>query len=274
MKKTLVMLVSILVIGTPVLAQTTVDTEWEGSGHFETHFVAGDDANSDFWTTGSYIKGEYHAIDKDDNPYGYGIDTVDAWVKASVSDGFMEFLNERKDSHERMYGRAGQISYTYIWTNESAEMAFGTNTNYARLRDCQYSRNKTTQGRQFEATGNHYIYHMLTDSDGDGAALIVDAVGSSKVRLMGSESWGSSFNFGSLPVCGDGCAWYDHYADFEGSGKGDFYLHGWADNELTIGCCGHGWTIPGDGSDDSAAYDLHVRYAGDWSYPDLGIKGE
>ena len=276
-----------IVLIAPVMAQTTVDTFWEGSGFLNTSFVAGDDARSDFWTSGSSISGVFHAKDFDDNLYSYGVDTTDSFVKASVTgwgsgkpDSYMKFEVKRLDSHLSMYGNAGQRSYTEIWTDGTAEMSWGSRTNYAEMSNCQYSRTpKTTNGKNFEATGNHYIYHELTDADGDGAAIEVYGYGetTSKIKLQGEKAGGkdSYFNFGSLKVCGDGCAWQNNYATFEGSGKGDFLVHAWADNGLTIGCpdCGSSWSIPGDGTNNSATYDLHVGYAGEWSYPDFGVRG-
>lgn len=266
-------------------AETTVDTTWTGNGFVSTDFVAGDDSDSHFSTVGASISGEFHGKDSDNNPYGYGVDSTNSWVKASVSgygggspNSYMKFEVNRGDS-KSSYGAAGQRSYTEIWTDGTAEMAYKSGSNYASMSNGGVnSMPKTSNGRSFEATGNHNIYHKITDSDGDGSSIDVYGYGdltNSKIRMFGAKSAGSSFNMGSLGVCGDSCAWLDHYADFEGSGTGDFYQHAWADNSLEIGShdCGSSWTIPGDGNNNSATYDLHVGFSGTWSKSDLGITG-
>jgi len=153
-------------------------------------------------------------------------------------------------------------------------MAFSFRTNYASMRNCQYGKPSTTNGN-FEAAGSYYIEHGLTDSDDDGAMVYVTGSGTAMIKLQGESSGGSSFNMGALPECGDGCAWDNNYATFDGTGTGNFELHAWAHNSLSVcaNCNSKQWSVPGDGSDDSATYDLHVGYSGTWSYPDFGIKG-
>jgi len=262
-----------------VSAATTVDTTWDGGGYFNTKFTAGDDAHSEFTTNGAFILGEFHGKDYDDNPYSYNVDTVDSFVHASVAGGTMCFTNSRDDSKTSAYGNAGQSSYSFIGTDGTGEMSWGSWTNYATMTNGQYGRSpKTTNGKNFEATGNHNIYHELTDADGDGACIEVYGYGASttsEIKLQGEKSGGTNsyFNFGNLPVCGDNIAWKNNYATFSGSGTGDFNVHAWADNGLTVGCYGDAWNIPGDGTDDSATYDLHVGYSGVWGNLDFGVSG-
>ncbi|MCD6591215.1 MAG: hypothetical protein J7K72_04565 [Candidatus Aenigmarchaeota archaeon] len=264
-------------------AQTTVDSYWTGSGFMSTSFVAGDDAHSYFETKGTVIMGEFHGKDYDDNPCNYKVDTVSSFVKASVNNGYMKFENTRDDSYTPMYGNAGQYTYSFIGTDGTGEMMFGTRTNYAEMSNCQYGWGKTygwtTNGVNFEATGNNYLIdHVLTDSSGDGAQVTAYGSGSAQVKVMGEKSGGknSYFNMGRLPVCGDGCAWDNKYAKFSGSGTGTFEVHAWADTQLKVGGCGNlpcSMTIPGDGTDNSAQYHLKVLYAGTWSYSDFGVSG-
>ena len=196
-----------IVLIAPVMAQTTVDTYWKGSGDFETHFIAGDDAHSDFWTSGYYIKGEHHAIDHDDNPYGYDVDTVEEWVEAEVSGGgYIEFLNQRTDSWSSMYGPAGQRSYSYIGTDDKGEIAFHTWTNYASLKDCQYGWGRTSKGHHFEATGGNFtIYHELRNGN-DG---VTNPDGAS-IGIYGSGSAWIDFPRGNYRVTKGG-SWRDPY---------------------------------------------------------------
>jgi len=284
MKSLIAVLVALTVLATPVLAvipPTTVDTYWMGSGYMDTTFTSGDDAHSYFKTSGSGIIGEFHGKDYEDNPYGYNVDTASSSVHAYVAYGYMKFENTRDDSKTSMYGNPGQYSYSYIGTDGTGEMAWYSWTNYAEMANCEYAKPTTTNGKNFEVTGSNYLIdHELKDSSGDGAevkAYSLGSGGSAQIKLQGEKSGGTNsyFNMGSLPVCGDGCAWKNNYATFTGSGTGGFEVHGWADNGLTIGCptCGSGYTIPGDGSDNSAIYNLQVFYSGTWTMPDFGVAG-
>jgi len=280
MKKLLAAIAGLLVIATPVMAQTTVDTYWLGGGYMDTTFTAGDDAHSYLETSGSGIMGEFHGKDYDDNPYGYLVDTVTSSIDAIVNGGYIWFENTRDDSKDSMYGAPGQYSYSFVGSTGTAEMAWYSWTNYAEMANCEYAKPTTTNGKNFEASGSSYtINHMLMDSSSDGAQVLASGSGSAMIRLMGEKAGGKDtyFNMGFLPVCGDGCAWDNKYATFDGSGAGTFALHGWADNSLTVGACPSGScvsvTVPGDGSPDSATYDLVIGYSGVFSYPDFGIKG-
>lgn len=276
MKAIFAFLVALFVIAIPAAAQTTVDTYWNGAGYMDTTFMAGDDAWSYLETQGSLIGGEFHGKDYDDNPYTYGVDTYFANVDAGVNSGYIEFETQRTDS-KTSYGNPGQRSYSWVSSTDGlAEMAWYTKTNYAEMGNCQYAKPTTTNGKNFEASGSNYqIYHEVTDSDGDGSFVGATGSGSSMIKLQGEKAAGSGFNMGRLPVCGDGCAWDNNYATFSGSGTGHFDVHAWADNGLTVGgsCPNCDMAIPGDGNDDSAKYDLHVQYAGSWSYSDFGVSG-
>jgi len=47
---------------------TIVDLSWNGAGGIYVDIEAGDDATADFSTGGDLISGQWHAIDKNDNP--------------------------------------------------------------------------------------------------------------------------------------------------------------------------------------------------------------
>lgn len=275
MKKILLTLVSILLITPVVLAATTVDTNWSGSGSFATDWIADNDQTNHFETGGNFIAGEYHAKNNQDNPYGYGVNTVYNWKNAVVDGGGYIWDWTTRDDSKSSYGSAGQMTETQMSTSDGTlEYAWYSWTNYAEMGNCQYGKSTTSNGKNFEASGSdYYMYHTVTDADGEGASFSAYGSGSSMVRLQGEKSSGSSFNMGSLPICGDGCAWKNNYATFSGSGSGAFEVHGWSDNSLTIGCpsCGSGFTIPGSGS--GAVYDLFIGYTGSWSMPDFGVGG-
>jgi hypothetical protein len=280
MKRILSALVALVLLATPVLAQTTVDNYWFGSGNLQTYFTAGDDAHSYLDTAGAGIAGEFHGVDNDDNPHGYNVDTVTSSVDASVFAGYIQFENWRDDSKTSMYGNPGQHSYSYVGSSGTGEMAWYSWTNYAEMANCEYKKPTTTSGKNFEASGSSFIIdHWLTDASGDGANVLATGSGSAQIKLMGEKAGGKDtyFNMGFLPVCGDGCAWDNNYATFDASGTGTLSLSGWADNSLTVGACPSGScvgvTIPGDGSDNSATYNLVIGYSGVFNYPDFGIKG-
>jgi len=270
MKRVLAMLAILMMTGV-ISAQTIVDTSWSGSGNFEVHFVAGDDAHSDLWTGGTSISGNFYAVDYDDNPYDYEVDTTESRVKASVTGGgYIEYIHVRDDSWRRMYGDAGQKSYSFIGTDDKAEMAFASWTNYARLRDCEYGKPRTSNGHHFEASGDEFqIYHELNDQNGDGASIEVFGSGSAWINLMNSETGWAGNPKGSFKF-GKGCGCYKD-AKAGMSGVGIFRENAWADNELNIDALGI--RIPGDGSDNSAQYHLSISYAGTLNIPDLALDG-
>jgi hypothetical protein len=267
------MVVSLLVMAVPtVFGGTVINVTDTGLIDADISIAYDDDALAIFNFTGL---GSYTlvGVDSDDNPYGYGVDTTTTSVISDITSGggFIQFEVQRLDSKTSMYGGAGQDSYSVIVTSDSASLDFRTKTNFAELQDCEYG----FAYENLEASGTAYvIQHTLTDADGDGAIVIAGGDGSALIKLMGSKSGGknSYFNMGCLPVCGDGEAWDDNYAKLEASGTGYFDVHAWADNGLTV----HegGWVIPGDGSDDSATYDLSIGYSGTFNYLDFGIKGD
>jgi len=63
---------------------TTLTVDWgpgttgPSSGYIGTTFTAGNDAVYSFYTDGTGIAGSFHAVDSNDNPYGYGIDSTNS----------------------------------------------------------------------------------------------------------------------------------------------------------------------------------------------------
>lgn len=240
MKKGLIIALAVLMaLGLTTMgmaAPTTVDTFWSGfSGTFNTQFVAGDDANSNFWTgAGGLFNGEFHGVDNNDNPYGYNVDTVSSFVRASViGGGFITFDMSRNDSFTPMYGQAGQYSFSEVSTFDgSASLARHTGSNYAGMKNCNYgwqaNNQYTAQGSSF------YIDHYIKDGDGEGAGVWVAGNGSASVTSMSDEMYASSFRLGR------GCGCYDNANAF-GTGSGTFELYATASNSLS----GNGWSSGG-----------------------------
>jgi hypothetical protein len=291
MNKTIFIAVAFFVMfSLPAMADpTTTDVWWNGGGTLDIDFAVSDDMTAFFDAAGAAHMGEFHGKNFADNPYTYGVETASAFVKATLAgfgtgspDSFMQFQVDRLDSATG--GPAGQQTYSYVETDGAAEMAFGSRTNYDNMTNAQYGwvysgsapYSPTTGGVQFEAFGNHYIEHRITDSDADGAMVQAWGYGptTSQIKCMGEKSRGSSFNMARLPICGDGIAWDGNYAKFNGSGDGQLHVSAWAHNGITVGASnGTEWTIPGDGTSGSATYDLNVNYAGTWGWSDFGVSG-
>ena len=271
--------VLILVAGT-ALAQTTTDVSWSGAGNVFVDFQSGNDMFAQFKTGGNLISGKFLGVDQDNNPYSYGVDTSTAFAKAEFAGGgYLEFGVKRQDSKSSMYGPAGQQTYSLVQSDDTGEMMFGVRTNFADMANGQYgwggTYGWTTSGKNLEATGNYGILHSLTDADGDGAMVGANGSGSGQLKVMGEQSQGSSFNMASLPVCGDGAPWYGNYGTFSGTGTGTFIMSARADNGLTIGSNPNPgqFTIPGDGTNNSATFYMEVGYAGTWGWADIGMSG-
>lgn len=207
----------------PTLGAMQTDITWDTSGSINIDIWADDDAETHFYTGGNHIFGEFHAIDYNDDPYGYGVDTVEVWANATVEGGgFIDWTTIRTDSHESMYGEAGQERGILIDTDDYGFAKWKDNINYARYRGCQYG---FQNDEQLQASGNYFMGIYLTDSDGDGMAVSLQGSGSGKITVMNSESWGSSWKFGK------GCGCYTN-AKASASGSGYFEASGWASNYL------------------------------------------
>ncbi len=285
-KRAFITIAIVMLFTLEAMAQpTTTDVWWSGGGSLDIDFAASDDMTAQFDAFGAAHSGEFHGQNLADNPYGYGVDTATAFVKATlagsgtgVPDAFMSFQVDRLTSATG--GPPGQQTYSYVETDGTAEMMFGSRTNFDSMVNAQYgwglTYGWTTNNKNFEATGNHYIEHMVTDSDNNGAMVQAWGAGptTSQIRCMGETAQGSTYNMASLPVCGDGLAWLGNCGTFNGSGVGQFHLSAWADNGITVGSItGSEWTIPGDGAPSSATYDLNVNYAGTWGWGDFGLRG-
>ena len=202
---------------------TVTKVRWDGSGEIGVHFVSDDDATNDFWTGGNTISGEYHAIDNDDNPYGYGIDTTDVKVKAHVVNGYIEYRFTRDDSHTSMYGVAGQESYTFIGSYYgTADFRWHSRSDYAKYQSCHYG---WQNDNQIQATGEHVIHHYIDNGNEEGAEIVIDADGNTNLTIMNEHADSNGFKFGR------GCGCY-HNAHVDITGTGNFTMIAQADNTI------------------------------------------
>jgi len=245
-------MLAFLLVGS-VGAATTVQTNWNGGGNFDTHFTADDDANADFWTGGSVISGEWHASDANDNPYTYGVDNVEAKVKASVENGFMEYKFDRTDSKVSMYGESGQQSYTYINTAGTGDFAWRSTSNYASLLSSNYG---WQANGQIQATGSHTIIHTFEANEFEWAGIRVVADATTYISDMSESGRGSSYKFGK----GNGC--YTN-AEVDIDGSGIFDLNAYADNSITTDT---GITTDG-------FLNVHAEFSNGFHYNNFALEG-
>ena len=224
-KKVISAIVACLLIASPVLAvPTSVDTNWNGGGFFGITFTGGNDAHSVLQTSGALISGEYHAVDNGDNPYGYGVDTVSAWTKTHVENGWVGYTFTRDDSYVPMYGTASQVSYTYIDSTGTGDLAWRSTSDYADLVNSNYG---WQSNNQMQATGEYYVEHYLANpTSSNGVDIVATGTGSTSITDMCDSTWGSSYTFGK------GCGCYTN-AKVSTTGSGTFDLYANANNGIT-----------------------------------------
>jgi hypothetical protein len=219
----------------------------------------------DFFTGGSYIYGSLTVTDQNNNPYTYGVDTVNHYVQSLVENGYTNYTVIRNDSGGS-YGAAGQVSQSYIYASGgTAEMAIGGFTNYAELEDPTYGDPKTTSGKNFEANANLYeIHRYLCTGDGDYAYFDAVGSGTALIDCMSSNAWSSWFNFAR----GSGC--YTN-ADAQFTGSGFFDVYGEAGNQVSFH--GLGVTSYGDGTAGSASLQFIANWTSSFSIADYSVSG-
>ena len=238
---------------------TTTDITWNfgGGTGLNIDFVNGDDSASSLNTAGNHAWGEFHGVDSDDNPYGYGVDSGSFSTKAYVEGGGqIVFDVTRTDSLTSMYGPSGQYTYSGVGTTDGeASIVTQTSTNYAGQKSCNYGWQASDQ---YSASGSEFsINHYINDGDGDSARVSVwNGNGSATVTSMGDEMGGSSFRLGW------GCGCYNN-ANASGTGSGTFELYGNASNALS----GNGWSSGG------GTYLQQINYLDGFNVSDSHIDG-
>lgn len=247
-------LMAMLLLAVGVSAETTVDTTWNGGGAFGVNFKAGDDAESFFGTSGSLISGEYHAVDSDNNPYGYGVDSVEAKVNANVQNGVIEYGFRRTDAKESMYGEAGQESYTLIGA-DSAQFAWRSTSNYASLKSSNYG---WQSNGQIQAQGNQQIYHsfFIDEEYNEGAEIMFTGNADTTITDMSEDHSGSSYKFGK------GCGCYTN-AKVDITGSGTFDLNAYADNSI----------VTDSGITTDGFLNIHAAFNNKFKYDNFALEG-
>ncbi len=234
-------------------ASTTFETSWGGSGYLDIDFKSGDDARNRFWTNGVGIQGTYKGIDKDNNPYGYGVDSTESEIKASVANGWMKYQYNRTDSKTSMYGPAGQSSYSFLGSDGTANFAWRTTSNYASMKSSNYG---FQSSNQFKATGNHFLQHGI-NTQNSGALWTINASGTSSVSHMSDEAYGASgFKFGK------GCGCYTN-AKVDIVGSGTYNLEAFAPNQIKTDT---GITTDG-------YLNIHADFSSGFSFGNFALSG-
>lgn len=207
---------------------TTVDVDWSGAGSVDGEVNAGDDAVVYFHSEGNNHAGEFHAIDNNDNPYGYEVDSCSFSLETAIAGtGWAELIVNRTDSKTSSYGPAGQQSYTFVGVNSgSATLQNRSSTNYAAMKDCNYGWHANDH---ITVTGaSAYTIQRFMDSGSvDFAGILVNGVGDADLDCMNAETSG-----GWATKLGCGCGCYTN-ADFTATGSGQFQLVGTGDTSTT-----------------------------------------
>ncbi len=224
----------IMLLGIPSAALAADPTEfhisWDGSGWVGAGVTAGDDVSAGFETGGDAIAGEYTALDSNDNPYNYGVDSFSALLNADVTNGYIGASCLRTDSYAGMYGPAGQGSWSGVFVDGgTASIAYRTTTNYAQMRDCSYGY-QLPGGHNVVVDADYYeIGRGIADGRGNSGELQAWGSGTAVLDCMSAEASGCW----SLKL-GRGCGCYTD-ASFTATGSdGHFEVTGTGVNSVTF----------------------------------------
>jgi hypothetical protein len=254
-----------LAFGVVNAAPSTVEVNWNQAGYIDVDVTSEDDFHSYFEGFSTGIgSGKYKLTDSENNPYGYGVDTVAAQLEADVSGGgYLIFDNTRTDSKVSMYGPAGENSQSIIETSDTAMMQFRTRGAFAELKSCNYGFHASNH---FQASGVFSIYHHLYDDTGEGAWVNNIGDGTSNIDLMSESTSGKtgSFKFGK------GCGCYTN-ADITATGSGVFEVGAVAENQIKVDL--PSMTISGDGTLGSAQYLLRATYGNGFTFSNFALEG-
>lgn len=276
----LLVLVALATIA-PTMAVDPITTTVNWAGVFGTTSVNtnfGGDATSLVTFSGNNLVGNLWTTDYKDNPYGYGVDTIQNKISANFGTGVEGYggtltnLVTKTDNYVPMYGGPGATSSTTVQSSGTGYMGMNTVANYAEFSDANFGASPVPSNWQLSATGNTYgLQHAFTDaiqtSNGasfqDGAMVQIVGSGTGKITDMNDNSIGGQFNFGS----GNGC--YDN-AHAQATGSGQFTLTASQHNSLWVGGVldytpgnfkdGAWFKATGDGTPNSAS----LTFTGNW----------
>ena len=265
--------IMVLALSVPVFAAdpTQVDVNWSGSGSVGGVVAAGDDSVVSWGASGAGVSGTFTSTDSNNNPYGYGVDSVSSYMVSAVTDGSSFYQVERTDAKTSSYGPAGQMLFSFIGaTGGSAEMAMGDSTNYAAMVSATYAKPKTSSGKNFEADASSFMLQQWVGNGNPGtptgnwAGFTSTGSGTALIDCMSSEA-----RFGTT-ILGDGAGCYTN-ADALLNGVGTFRVDAEGSNGITTPS-DSGWFIPGDGSFGSTSFSVVANYAGSMSVADYSVR--
>jgi len=176
-----------------VFADTTADFNFTGTGTATLDFVPGDDAIVRLYAAGNGVIVSGQCVDGDNNPYNYGVDSIQAWLRFDTSNGGGASLEmQRLDSHGSMYGPAGQTSLWSVFSSDgTASLAARSAMNYADLIDSEYGFQNNTQ---LEAAGSTFqIQRYVDNGNGDWVSVSILGNGAGALTNMNSGADGNGF---------------------------------------------------------------------------------
>lgn len=206
----------------------------------------------DFSTGGAHILGHLYAIDHDDNPYSYGVDTFLTNVHAFVENGYIDYGVDRLDS-AGMYGPADQSTFSWIGASDWASLSFQTRTNFADLDSSNYG---FQANDHFLAEGEYGAFHEVYNGD-NYAYFEAGGDGTLDIDHMTDDTWTTAIKFGK------GCGCYTN-ADVTQTGSGFFELGALFENSFTMG----GMTASGP-----VDYYQYIEFGDGFSWSDYSFEG-
>jgi hypothetical protein len=207
---------------------TTVTVTWNGAGGIGTNVNSGD-SNAGFSTLGNAISGEYTAMDSNDNPYTYGVDSFSSYLNASVTNGNISTGIARVNSYAG-YGNGGQLDTAFVGVDGgTGSIAFRSVTNYAAMTDATYTY-QLPGGHNIVVDASAYtIDRAISDGRGNSGEVYATGNGAATLGCMSSEASGCwNLSLG----CGAGC--YTN-ANFQAAGaNGHFEATGVGNNSVVF----------------------------------------
>jgi len=241
---------------------TSVVVNWGGTGHIDSTATAGTSSVHSFTTDASSIGGQFTVNNAGDNPYSYGVSTVNSYINGGVGNGGLTYTVTRTGSYP-MYGAAGQVAQSYVTADGgTAYMATGSSDNYAAMVNATYGKSKTPGGFNYEANATLFtIGSMVTAGPSNDIAWFTSiGTGTANINDMTNEANAGGVKLGR----GGGC--YTN-ATFGGNGAGTFTVWGSGGNNIQTGTI----NANGNGSVGSVTYSSILNYAGTATNTDYSI---
>ncbi|MDD5621276.1 MAG: hypothetical protein PHS27_01670 [Candidatus Pacebacteria bacterium] len=185
----------------PSFAQATVvDWTFTGAGVSSLTFTPDNDAIVNLFAAGNNVTATGQCTDANNNPYGYNVDSVTAWLRGTTTNGGQISLQlNRLGSYVPMYGPAGQISLWEVFSSDgTASLAARTSMNYASMIDSQYG---FQANGQLQASGTtFYVLRQITNGT-DWGLVQISGNGSGTITCMNSGANGTGYTLEGWTGC-------------------------------------------------------------------------